>query len=157
MYPTILQSAGLLVLRLVVGTTFLVHGLDKLGDLSAAEQFLAAQSIPAPDAMAPFVGATETVGGVLLIVGLATPPVAAALILDMLVALFTTHIDHGFFVADGGFEHVLLLVAAAVTLALAGPGRYSVDAVSGLSRQLGLDAAVRLARRISRRVDAGAV
>lgn len=152
-----LQSAGLLILRLVVGTTFLVHGLDKLGDLSAAEQFFAAQSIPAPDVMAPFVGATETVGGVLLIVGLATPLVAVALTIDMLVALFTTHIDHGFFVADGGFEHVLLMAGASLTLALAGPGRYSVDAVSNLSRHLDHAAAVRLRRRISRRTDAGAL
>jgi uncharacterized membrane protein YphA (DoxX/SURF4 family) len=60
----------------VVGTTFLVHSVDKLGDLSAAEQFFAAQSIPAPGAVAPFVGATERVGGVLLFVGLATAPVA---------------------------------------------------------------------------------
>jgi putative oxidoreductase len=127
------QSAALLVLRLVVGTTFLVHGLDKLADLSAAEHFFAAQSIPAPGAMAPFVGATETVGGVLLLVGLATPLVAAALTIDMLVALFTTHIDHGFFVADGGFEHALLLAGASVTLALAGPGRYSVDAAPSLT------------------------
>lgn len=155
MYPASLQSAALLVLRLVIGTTFLVHGLDKLGDVSAAEQVFAAQSIPAPGAMAPFVGATETVGGALLIVGLATPPIAAALTIDMLVALFT-HIDRGFFVADAGFEHVLLLAGANVTLALAGPGRYSADAVSGLNRQLDLDAAVRLTRRISRRVDAGA-
>ena len=33
MNPATLRSAGLLVLRLVVGTTFLLHGLDKLGDL----------------------------------------------------------------------------------------------------------------------------
>ena len=157
MTPATLQSAGLLVLRLVVGTTFLVHGLDKLGDLSSAEQFFAAQSIPAPGVMAPVVGATETVGGLLLIVGLATSPVAAALIIDMLVALFTTHIAHGFFVEDAGFEHVLLLAGASLTLALAGPGRYSVDAVSGLSRQLDVDAAVRLTRRLSRRSSAGAV
>src|SRR5215213_10628860 len=103
MNPATLQNAGLLVLRLVVGTTFLVHGLDKIGELSAAEQFFAAQSIPAAGVMAPFVGATETVGGALLIVGLATPPVAALLAVDMLVALFTTHIDHGFFVDEGGF------------------------------------------------------
>ena len=157
MNPAILQSAGLLVLRLVVGTILLVHGLDKLGDLSAAEQFFAAQSIPAPGAMAPIVGATETLGGALLIVGLATPPVAAALTIDMLVALFTTHIDQGFFVADGGFEYALLLAGANLTLALAGPGRYSIDAVSGLSRQRYLAAAVRLTRRLSRRADAGTV
>jgi putative oxidoreductase len=128
------QSAGLLVLRLVVGTTFLVHGVDKLGDLSAAEQFFAAQSVPAPGLMAPLVGATETIGGVALILGLATPLVAAALTAEVLVALFTTHIGHGFFVDSGGFEHVLLLAGASLTLALAGPGRYSFDAVSGLSR-----------------------
>ena len=150
MNPATLQSAGLLVLRLAVGTTFVVHGLDKLSNPSAAEQFFASQSIPAPGAMALFVGATETVGGALLIVGLATLPVAAALTIDMLVALFTTHIDHGFFVADGGFELVLLLAGASISLALAGPGRYSVDAVSGLSRQLDIDAAVRLANRRSR-------
>jgi putative oxidoreductase len=157
MNPATVQSAGLLVLRLVVGTTFLLQGLDKLSDLSYWEQFFAAQSIPAPAVMAPFIGATETVGGVLLIVGLATPPVAAALAIDMLVALFTTHIDRGFFVADGGFELVLLLAGASLTLALAGPGRYSVDAASGLSRQLDLEAAIRLTRRVSRRSSAGAV
>ena len=131
MNPATFESAGLLVLRLVVGTTFLLHGLDKFGDLSGWEQFFAAQSIPAPGVMAPLVGATETVGGVMLIVGLATPPVAAALMVDMLVALFTTHIDHGFLVADDGIELVLLLAGAGLTLAHAGPGRYSVDAVSG--------------------------
>jgi putative oxidoreductase len=54
----------------------------------------------------------------------------------VLVALFTTHIHHGFFVADGGIELVLLLAGASLALALAGPGPYSVDTVSGLSRQL---------------------
>jgi putative oxidoreductase len=156
MNPATLQSAGLLVLRLVVGTTFLLHGLDKFNEPSYWEHFFAAHSIPAPALMAPFVGATETVGGVLLIVGLATPLVAAALTIDMLMALFTTHIDRGFFVADGGFELVLLLAGASVTLALAGPGRYSVDAVSGLSRRLHVDAAVRLTRRFSRAPRAGA-
>src|SRR3954471_21331145 len=127
MNPTTLQSAGLLLLRLVVGTTFLVHGLDTLADLSAAEQFFAAQSIPAAGVMAPLVGATETAGGALVIIGLATPPVAAALTADMVVALFTTHIDHGFFVEAGGFEHVLVLAGASFALVLAGPGRFSLD------------------------------
>jgi uncharacterized membrane protein YphA (DoxX/SURF4 family) len=94
MPPTTVVSAGLLVLRLVVGVTFLVHGLDKLGDLSGTEQFFASLNIPAADLMAPFVALTETAGGLLLIAGLATPLVGAALAVDMLVALVTAHIDH---------------------------------------------------------------
>jgi putative oxidoreductase len=137
MIRSTLQSAGLLVLRLVVGTTFLLHGLRKLGELSYWEHFFGTHSIPAPAVMAPLVAATATVGGVLLIVGAATAPVAAALTIDMLVALFTTHIGNGFFVADGGFELVLLLAGASATLVLAGPGRYRVDAHSSLiSRHL---------------------
>ena len=53
-------NAGLLSPRVVVGVTFLPHGLDKLGDLTGAEQLFASFGIPAPGLMAPFVGATGT-------------------------------------------------------------------------------------------------
>jgi putative oxidoreductase len=126
--PTTLPSAGLLVLRVVVGVTFVLHGLDKLGDLSGAEQLFASLGIPAPGLMAPFVAVTETVGGVLLIAGLATPLVGAALAIDMLVALVTAHLGQGFFARDGGFELVLLLGGASLGIGLAGAGRFSLDA-----------------------------
>ena len=128
MNRTTLQGAGLLVLRVVVGVTFLLHGLDKLGDLSSAEQLFASLDIPAPGVAAPFVAVTETVGGVLLIAGLATPLVGAALAIDMLVALLTAHLGHGFFANDGGIELVLLLGGASLGIGLAGAGRFSLDA-----------------------------
>jgi putative oxidoreductase len=133
-----LPSAGLLVLRLVVGVTFVLHGIDKLGDMSGTEQFFASLGIPAPGLMAPFVAVTETVGGVLLIVGLATPLVGLALAGDMLVALLTAHVDQGFFVGEGGFELVLLLGGASLAIALTGAGRFSIDAVLGVTRRLWL-------------------
>lgn len=71
----------------------------------------------------------------LLIVGLATPLVAVALTIDMLVALLTTHIDRGFFVADGGIELVLLLGVASLAIALTGPGRFSVNAALRLTER----------------------
>jgi putative oxidoreductase len=126
--PSTLPSAGVLVLRVVVGVTFLLHGLDKLGDMSSAEQLLAPLGIPAPGLTAPFVAVTETVGGALLIVGLATPLVAAALAVDMLVALLTARLGHGFFACDGGFELELLLGGASVSIGIAGAGRFSLDA-----------------------------
>jgi hypothetical protein len=79
MYPTSVVSAGLLVLRLVVGVTFLLHGLDKLGDFSGTEELFASLEIPAPGLMAPFVALTETAGGLLLIAGFATPLVGVVL------------------------------------------------------------------------------
>ena len=108
MNPTTLPSAGVLVLRVVVGVTFVLHGLDKLGDLAGAEQFFASLDIPAPGLTAPAVAVTEIVGGVLLIAGLATPLVGAALAIDMLVAL--------------------LLGGASLGIGLAGAGRFSLDA-----------------------------
>jgi putative oxidoreductase len=129
MNPVTLPSLGLLVLRLVVGLTFLLHGIDKLGDMSGTEDFFASLGIPAPGLMAPFVAVTETLGGLMLIVGLATPLVGAALAADMVVALLTAHLGHGFFASDGGFELELLLGGASLTFVLAGAGRFSADAL----------------------------
>jgi putative oxidoreductase len=126
--PTTLRSTGVLVLRVVVGVTFLLHGLDKLGDLAGTEQLFVSLGIPAPALMAPLVAVTEAVGGVLLIAGLATPLVGAALAIDMLVALLTAHLGEGFFVRDGGIELTLLLGGASLGIGLVGAGRFSLDA-----------------------------
>jgi putative oxidoreductase len=117
----------MLVLRVVVGVTFLLHGLDKLGDLAGTEQLFVSLGIPVPALMAPLVAVTEAVGGVLLIAGLATPLVGAALATDMLVALLTTHLGQGFFVRDGGMELTLLLGGASLGIGLVGAGRFSLD------------------------------
>jgi putative oxidoreductase len=135
-HPTTVPNAGLLLLRLVVGVTFLLHGLDKLSDLSGAEEFFASLDIPAPALMAPFVAVTETVGGLLLVAGLATPLVGVALAVDMAVAIVTAHVGKGFFATDGGFELELLLGAASVALVLTGAGRFSADTALDLPRYL---------------------
>jgi putative oxidoreductase len=134
--PPTLPSAGLLSLRIVVGVTFLLHGLDKLGDLSGAEQLLASFGIPAPGLMAPIVGVTETAGGLLLIGGFATRLAAAALTVNMVVALATAHDDLRFFATEGGIELEALLAGACLALALAGAGRFSLDGALDLPRSV---------------------
>jgi putative oxidoreductase len=121
-------ALGLFVLRLVVGATFVAHGLQKLGDLAGTERFFASLGIPAPEVMAPFVALTEAGGGLLLIAGLGTALVAAALAVDMLVAVLTAKLGHGFFADDGGFELELLLGSACLALVFTGAGRISFDA-----------------------------
>jgi putative oxidoreductase len=106
--------------------TFLQHGLDKLSDLAAAE-FLASLDLSAPGLVAPFVAVTETGGGALLIVGLPTPLVGAALGVNVLVALVTAHEDLVFFVGDGGIALELLLAGSSFAIALSGAGRLSAD------------------------------
>jgi putative oxidoreductase len=131
-----LAGSGQLVLRLVVGATFLAHGVDKLADPAGTEQFFVSLGIPAAGMMGPFVSVTETVGGALLIAGLATPLVGLALAGDMLVAVLTAHIGHGFFASDGGPELPLLLGGASLALALMGAGRFSLDEAVDLPRRL---------------------
>lgn len=131
-----LRSAGLLLLRILVGGTFVVHGIDKLVDLTSTERYFASLGIPAPAVMAPFVGAVEAAGGMLLIAGLATPLVGPALAGDMFVALLTEHVGDGFFVAQGGFEYVLVMAGASLTLALTGPGGFSADEALDLQPRL---------------------
>jgi putative oxidoreductase len=125
--PTTLPSAGLLALRIAIGVTFLLHGLDKLGDISGTEQFFASLAIPAPGLVAPFVAITETAGGLLLIAGLATQLAGAALTANMAVAIATAHDELAFFVSDGGVELEALLAGASLAIALAGAGRFSLD------------------------------
>ena len=122
------RDAGLLILRVTIGAVFLVHGIDKLLDLDAAEAFFHSLGIPWPGAMAPLVALTEAAGGLLLIAGIATPLVGVALAGDMLVAYLTAHLGHGFFAASGGGELVLLLGAASVALVVTGAGRFSAAA-----------------------------
>ncbi len=126
---------GLLLLRIVLGVAFIMHGIDKLGDLSGTQQGFEQLGIPAASFMAPLVALTETIGGGLLIAGLLTPIAAIALTIDMVVAGLVVHADKGFFAQDGGYELVLVLGAASLALAVAGAGRLSADALALRGRE----------------------
>jgi putative oxidoreductase len=71
--------------------------------------------------------ALEFVGGVLLILGLFTRPVAALFVGFMTVATFYVNARFGFWARDGGLEYPLILLALAVAFLIRGGGPYSVD------------------------------
>lgn len=136
-----MKEWGPAVLRLVLGVVFVAHGLQKLvgvwggGGLSATADFLAGLGIPAPFAAAVLVGGVETLGGVLLVVGLYARWAAAALAVETAVAIWKVHLPYGFFLnwaltpgVGHGYEYTLTLAAGLVCLLLTGAGALSVDA-----------------------------
>lgn len=77
--------------------------------------------------MALLAGGAEFFGGLALMLGLLTRPAALVSAFTMLVAIFSVHIGHGLFIANGGYEFALALLAATVALTLLGAGRLSLD------------------------------
>ena len=126
-----------LVVRLAVGLEFFGSGLGKLGKLSGFTQYFRTLGIPAPEIQAPFVASTELVCGALILVGLLTRPAAVMLCGVMVVAILLAaapekHIAaswHGLLEFFYLPEVLLLLLLG--WLALAGPGRASLDAWLG--------------------------
>lgn len=122
---------GLLVLRIVVGGTFGVYGLQHLFRLfhgtgiDAFSKFLQATGYHYPTVMAWVGGGAELVGGALLVLGLFTPAAAGA-VLAVISNVIVLKWPLGFFDANG-YQFQLVLAAAAFALLFAGPGRVSLD------------------------------
>ena len=124
---------GLAVVRIVTGIIFFMHGWQKVTEfgVSGFAGFLSQLGIPAASVAAVIVIAVELLGGLALILGLGTRWVAIPLAIDMLVAMVTVHLSAGFFVQNGGYELVLLLLAASLALVLAGGGAFALDNIVG--------------------------
>ena len=124
-----LTTTAITALRIVLGFIFAAHGWQKFNEwtIAGTQASFGKMGVPAAEIAAPAVAVLELAGGVALILGILTRVVAALLVIDMLGALFLVHASAGVFAANGGYELVLLLAAAAFTLALTGPGRVSLD------------------------------
>jgi len=116
-----------LVLRLSLGVMFVAHALLKLFvfTLPGTAQFF--QSIGLPGFLGYAVFAAELIGGVLLIAGVGSRWVAAALVPVLLGATWV-HLGNGwlFSAPNGGWEYPAFLTAAAVVQALLGDGAYAL-------------------------------
>lgn len=122
---TAATSAGLLVLRLVMGAAFVIHGWGKI-----QSPFSWMGDAPIPGFLQALAAISEFGGGILLLLGLLTPLAALGILFTMAGALFIAHFPQGHpFVASGGpsFELPLVYLAAALLFLVAGPGRFSLD------------------------------
>lgn len=147
-----MKSLGLLVLRLVVGGLFAVHGYPKLfggagkgealsestkkamgqhfvgamegGGIANLTGMMQSLEMPNPPTMAWVLALGEFAGGIALVLGWRTRPVALGLAFSQLVAIDKVHKQDGLV---GGYEFNATLIGASAALAIAGPGKIAVD------------------------------
>ncbi|WP_165313240.1 DoxX family protein [Vibrio ziniensis] len=129
-----------LALRLPISIIFMAHGSQKLFGwfggygLQGTGQWMASIGLEPGVLMAFLAGSGEFFGGLFILIGLLTRPAAAVLAFTMVVAILSTHISNGLFLSNGGYEFGLALLAAAVSLAISGAGKLSVDNILSKSK-----------------------
>ena len=138
-----------LLLRLIVGFGFAMHGFAKLsrGPDSFAG-ILHSIGVPAPLFMAWVTILTELLGGIAIGLGALVTFVSIPLAVVLLVAIFTVHLPYGFSsikliavtqagaqFGPPGYECDLLYLAALDALVLSGPGPLAIDGLLRRKRQ----------------------
>jgi putative oxidoreductase len=114
---------GLFILRVAAGAMLLTHGIPKLRRFPDTVKWIRAQGIPIPFVSTIAVTAAETIGAVLIILGVLTHWVALTLAFSMTVALLT-HLR-----AREPFkqmEDAALYLVVFVTLTIAGGGAWTL-------------------------------
>lgn len=139
----VLQSDGpaaVVLVRLMVGAVFLSEGIQKFlfSDQLGAGRFIKI-GIPAPELLAPFVGAVEIVCGALVLIGLLTRLAAIPLIINMLVAIASTKIPillgKGFWAIAHEARTDWSMLLGSTFLLIVGAGPWSLDSRLGGKRQ----------------------
>lgn len=127
---------GALILRLITGFTFFLHGLSKFqGGIENTVGFFS--SVGIPGFLAYIVAIIELAGGALVILGLGTRIIGVLFAVVMLGAIFTVKLSAGFMGTDGGagYEFDVALLAMSVSLALSGSDMLSLDSLFRAKRQ----------------------
>ena len=116
------QPQALAALRIVSALLFIEHGTQKFFNFPPAEQ-------PFGDLIniIGLAGVLEVVGGVLLLVGLFTRPVAFVLCGFMAVAYFMAHAPQSFFPINNRGDAAILFCFVFLYLTAAGPGAFALD------------------------------
>jgi len=114
------------LLRIVVGLLFLEHGTQKLFHFPPPDHPIGMHGLTPLVTVAAWL---ELIGGLLLVLGLFTRPVAFMVAGEMAVAYFMAHASGSLYPIKNHGELAVLLCFVFLYLAVAGGGRLSVDAV----------------------------
>ncbi len=130
---------GVFIVRLVAGVLMAAHGSQKLFGwfggygLAGTGGFLESLGFRPGRLFAAAAALSELAGGLLIALGFLGPIGPALVLAVMIVAAVSVHWQHGLFATANGIELPLLYGTVAISLALSGPGAYSLDGLFGLS------------------------
>jgi putative oxidoreductase len=121
------QSLSLLFLRLILAYGFYEPAKGKWNDINAVAEWFGTLGIPFPTLQAYVAASTETLGVLLLTLGLATRLITIPLMVVMIVAITTVHLHNGFSCGNNGFEIPVYYMLMLFVLLTHGAGKFSVD------------------------------
>ena len=129
----------LTIIRVAVGLIVAGHGAQKLfgwyggQGLEKWSAAVTSMGFAQPRVFATLAAFAEFFGGLLFAIGLLTPLVAAALAVDMIVAIAKTHLPRGFWITKGGYEYALTFLVVFIAVGMHGAPRYSLDEFFGVA------------------------
>ena len=130
-----LRAPVLLLIRLYWGWQLFLTGKGKLMDLSKPVQYFENLGIPLPHVAATLAGCTEMIGGLLLLIGLASRLISIPLMILLTVAYCTADLDavRAIFSDPDKFLNAaeFQFLFAVVVVFVFGPGLFSLDALLG--------------------------
>jgi putative oxidoreductase len=129
---------GLLLLRVTLGTLMAGHGAQKLfgwwkgPGLKGTHGFMEALGMRPGAVWGSAVAVGETSGGLFTLLGFLSPMGPLNIVSAMTVAIRRAHWKTPVWAGSGGAELAATNLAAAILLAIAGPGKYSLDGIAGI-------------------------
>jgi putative oxidoreductase len=129
----LLQAPFLLLLRLYFFWQLFETGQGKLSNIGKVIGFFRSLGIPFPRINAYFVSSLECFGSLLLIIGLASRPIALMIVISMSVAYITADLEAVASIVSDPDKFVkadpFTFLFAALIVLIFGPGLFSVDAL----------------------------
>jgi len=119
----------LLLIRIVLAYGFYSTAVMKWNNITGVAEWFGSLGIPMPTLNAYLAASTESVGVVLLSLGLATRLISIPQIIVMIVAIVTVHWANGFEAGNNGYEIPLYYLLMLLTLLIKGAGKISLDRI----------------------------
>jgi len=121
------KDIPLLAIRLVLAYGFYEPAMKKLNNIDGIIKWFESMELPMPALNAYMATATESIGVLLLVLGLGVRIISFPLIITMLVAIKTVHFANGFAAGGNGYEIPFYYIIMLFTLIIYGGGNISVD------------------------------